>query len=111
LRKGGEGGFEGGPLGELRKRYERMKKKDEMLQEYDFRRRMRGPVISHKGKTRNRVLNQAVRRNVSRFPENFMFQLTKEEAFFMARSRSQIAILKRDKNIKYLPYATTLVWR
>jgi len=36
-----------------------------------------------------------------------MFQLTKEEAIFWARSRSQIAILKRGKNIKYLPYAFT----
>ena len=29
-----------------------MKKKDEMLEEYDFRKGVRGPVISHKGKTR-----------------------------------------------------------
>ena len=27
-----------------------------------------------------RVLNQAVKRNLPRFPEDFMFQLTKEEA-------------------------------
>jgi hypothetical protein len=26
-----------------------------------------------------RALNQAVRRNIKRFPEDFMFQLTKEE--------------------------------
>jgi hypothetical protein len=54
-----------------------------------------------------RALNQAVRRNIDRFPEDFMFQLTKEEAIFWARSRSQIAILKRGKNIKYLSYAFT----
>ncbi len=29
-----------------------MKKRDEMLKEYDFRKGVRGPVISHKGKTR-----------------------------------------------------------
>ena len=29
-----------------------MKKKDEMLKEYDFRKGVRGAVISHKGKTR-----------------------------------------------------------
>jgi uncharacterized protein (DUF4415 family) len=29
-----------------------MKKKDEMLEEYDFRKGIRGSVISHKGKTR-----------------------------------------------------------
>lgn len=54
-----------------------------------------------------RRLNEQVKRNPERFPEDFMFQLTKEEADFWARSRSQIAILKRGKNIKYLPYAFT----
>ena len=51
-------------------------------------------------------LNEAVKRNISRFPEDFMFQLTSEEANF---SRSQFAILKKGKgsNIKYLPYAFT----
>jgi hypothetical protein len=48
-----------------------------------------------------------VKRNLERFPEDFMFQLTKEEADYWLRSRSQIAILKRGKNIKYLPYAFT----
>jgi hypothetical protein len=52
-------------------------------------------------------LNEQVKRNPDRFPEDFMFQLTKEEADFWLRSRSQIAILKRGKNIKYLPYAFT----
>jgi hypothetical protein len=54
-----------------------------------------------------RRLNEQVKRNPERFPEDFMFQLTKEEADFWLRSRSQIAILKRGKNIKYLPYAFT----
>jgi len=54
-----------------------------------------------------RRLNEQVKRNPDRFPEDFMFQLTKEEAVFWARSRSQIAILKRGKNVKYLPYAFT----
>jgi hypothetical protein len=36
-----------------------------------------------------------------------MFRLTKEEADFWLRSRSQIAILKCGKNIKYLPSAFT----
>ena len=54
-----------------------------------------------------RRLNEQVKRNPDRFPEDFMFQLTREEADFCARSRSQIAILKRGKNIKYLPYAFT----
>ena len=53
-----------------------------------------------------KALNQAVKRNAERFPEDFMFQLTREEA---DRSRSQIAILnsRRGQNIKYLPYAFT----
>lgn len=45
-------------------------------------------------------LKEAVRRNIERFPEDFMFELTIEEA---NASRSQIASLKRGSNIKYLP--------
>ena len=53
-----------------------------------------------------RVLNQAVRRNAERFPEDFRFQLTPAEA---ANSRSQSVTLKRARgqNIKYLPHAFT----
>ena len=54
-----------------------------------------------------RVLNQAVKRNADRFPEDFMFQLTAGEAEAVRRSRSQSVILKRGENIKYLPYAFT----
>jgi len=53
------------------------------------------------------VLNQAVKRNIKRFPDDFMFQLTLEEARAILASRSQIVILKRGQNIKYLPYAFT----
>jgi hypothetical protein len=51
-------------------------------------------------------LNEQVKRNLNRFPEDFMFQLTQDEA---VRSRSQIATLntQRGQNIKYLPYAFT----
>lgn len=80
-------------------------------------------------------LNQAVKRNMERFPDDFMFQLTKMEADILRSqfvtsnlgsrsqfvtlnskngqdktiSRSQIATLKvrRGENIKYLPYAFT----
>ena len=77
-----------------------------------------------------RALNQAVKRNIERFPEDFMFQLTKEEAGDlrsqiatsssrsqnvilnvdsenlksqkeMSNSRSQFATLKQGHNIKY----------
>ena len=83
-----------------------------------------------------RVLNQAVKRNIERFPEDFMFQLTKDEAenlrsqIAISNSRSQNVILKdnlgnlksqnltsnprsqnvtlkQGHNIKYLPYAFT----
>ena len=54
-----------------------------------------------------RVLNQAVKRNLRKFPRDFMFRLTPEEAGALQRSRSQVVILKRGQNIKYLPYAFT----
>ena len=38
-----------------------------------------------------KVLNQAVKRNIGRFPEDFMFKLNKSEWVFL---RSQIATLK-----------------
>jgi hypothetical protein len=59
-----------------------------------------------------KVLNQAVKRNIERFPETFRFQLTGNE--FFECSRSQIVTLnntnnniklKRGQNLKYLPYA------
>ena len=34
-----------------------------------------------------KVLNQAVKRNIARFPEDFMFQLNKEEALELSRSK------------------------
>ena len=63
-----------------------------------------------------RILNQAVKRNRDKFPEDFMFLLSKSEAGAL---RSQIVILdaphgpshlvtgKRGKHSKYLPYAFT----
>ena len=49
-------------------------------------------------------LNKAVKRNLSRFPNDFMFQLTADEA---EASRFQVGILKKGMNIKYLPYVFT----
>jgi len=77
----------------------------------------------------NKKINQAVKRNIERFPEKFCFQLTEEE-FSSLRSqivtlnkttvqenfedsslRLQIATLNentgRDKHRKYLPYVFT----
>ena len=54
-----------------------------------------------------RVLKQAVRRNLDRFPEDFMLVLTLEEATGLLRSRSQTVTLKRGQNVKYPPYVFT----
>ena len=51
-----------------------------------------------------RALNQAVQCNIERFPDDFMFQLSKEEAEF---SRSQFVTLNEQIDIKgyYFPIA------
>ncbi len=59
-----------------------------------------------------KVLNQAVKRNTDRFPEDFMFQLTKAETDEwqrLKRLRSPIVTLKnaRGTHRKYQPYAFT----
>jgi hypothetical protein len=52
-----------------------------------------------------RVLNQAVKRNLNRFPEDFMFQLTQAE---MENWKSQIVISNKDKmGLRKAPYAFT----
>ena len=70
-----------------------------------------------------KTINQAVKRNIERFPEDFYFQLTKAEVEELLRfqngtlknnkfSRSQIGTLNKNDdtrgyNIKYLPYVFT----
>lgn len=56
-----------------------------------------------------RVLNQAVKRNIERFPDDFMFQLNQEETRVWqgVYSRSQIVILNQGSNIKYSPFVFT----
>jgi hypothetical protein len=49
-------------------------------------------------------LKRAVRRHISRFPQDFMFQLTKEEYDSL---RCQFGILKRGEHSKYLPMVFT----
>ena len=52
-----------------------------------------------------RVLNQAVKRNIERFPKNFMFQLTKEETL---NWKSQIVMSNSIKmGMRRSPYAFT----
>ena len=62
-----------------------------------------------------KILNQAVKRNIDRFPEDFMFQLTAEEFANLryqsgaSTLRSQTVTLKtrRGQHRKYLPYVFT----
>jgi hypothetical protein len=71
-----------------------------------------------------KALNQAVKRNIQRFPDEFVFQVAKEEADSLRSqsvtlnepdpNRSQIVTLneavpdsRRGKHLKYLPYAFT----
>ena len=51
-----------------------------------------------------KALNQAVKRNIERFPDDFMFQLNYQECL-----RSQIVTLntRRGQHLKYMPYAFT----
>ena len=53
-----------------------------------------------------KVFNQAIRRNLGRFPDDFMFQLTENEKESL---RSQFVTLKtgRGQHRKYLPYVFT----
>jgi len=51
-----------------------------------------------------KVLKQAVRRNIKRFPTDFMFELTEDENQAL---RAQNVTLKRGKHSKYLPFAFT----
>jgi hypothetical protein len=60
-----------------------------------------------------KILNQAVKRNLERFPEDLMFQLSSSEAetwwkhVLSARLRSQNVTLKQGQHLKYQPYAFT----
>ena len=51
-----------------------------------------------------RVLKQAVRRNLKRFPGDFMFELSEEE---FASLRSQIVISNKRGGTRYQPFAFT----
>src|SRR5437773_3989263 len=65
-----------------------------------------------------KALNQAVKRNLTRFPDDFIFQLTAKEVADLMRSqfgtasetsrtmRSQNAIAYK-RNVRFLPYAFT----
>jgi len=52
-----------------------------------------------------KALNQAVKRNIERFPDEFMFRLNKQENDEILRS--QFVTLEMGRYSKYLPYAFT----
>jgi phage regulator Rha-like protein len=62
-----------------------------------------------------RVLNQAIKRNIDSFPEDFMFRLTKEEweelssssHFAFSSSQTVMMDLPKNRTGKYLPYVFT----
>jgi hypothetical protein len=54
-----------------------------------------------------KALNQAVRRNREKFPEDLLFQLTWEEAALLPSLRSQFVTLKQGRHLKYRPFAFT----
>lgn len=52
-----------------------------------------------------KVLKQAVRRNITRFPEDFMFEMSKEE---LENWRSRFVTSKEDKQgLRYMPFCFT----
>lgn len=53
-----------------------------------------------------KVLNQAVKRNSERFPDDFMFQLTQEE-WEVIKVRSQIVTSPKGGGRQYFPYVFT----
>ena len=52
-------------------------------------------------------LNEQVKRNISRFPEDFMFELNDEEVKLYSRSQFATLNVKQGKNVKYNPHAFT----
>ncbi|MEI6819586.1 MAG: ORF6N domain-containing protein [Verrucomicrobiota bacterium] len=54
-----------------------------------------------------RALNQAVKRNSMRFPADFMFQLSPEEAGVLTHSSQSVMSSRKHRGLVYLPYAFT----
>lgn len=54
-----------------------------------------------------KTINLAVKRHINRFPERFMFRLTKEEYYDILRFQFETLELEQGKYSKYLPYVFT----
>ena len=91
--------------------------KDEIILVQDLIHEIRGKKVmldfdlARLYQVETRTLKQAVRRNISRFPSDFMFELTLEETKSLVNSsRSQFVTLDnpgRGSNVKYKPFAFT----
>ena len=54
-----------------------------------------------------KTINLAVKRHINRFPERFMFKLTRKEYYKILRFQFETLELEQGKYSKYLPYAFT----
>ena len=91
--------------------------KDEIILVQDLIHEIRGKKVmldfdlARLYQVETRALKQAVRRNIARFPSDFMFELTLEETKSLVNSsRSQIVTLDnpgRGSNVKYKPFVFT----
>ena len=61
----------------------------------------------YKCKNGTKTINLAVKRHIKRFPERFMFKLTKDEYHKILRFQSETLELEQGKYSKYLPYVFT----
>jgi ORF6N domain len=93
---------------------------DDLIREIRGVRVMLDSDLARVNAVTTKAFNQAVKRNRARFPEDFMFQLNKEETETLVASRSQIVtgstaaarmrsqnVTASKRNIRYLPYAFT----
>ena len=61
----------------------------------------------YKCKNGTKTINLAVKRHINRFPERFMFQLTKDEYYEILRFQFETLELEQGRYSKYLPYVFT----
>lgn len=64
-------------------------------------------AILYQCKNGTKEINQAVKRNLGKFPDDFYFELTKEETYEILRSQNVTLELEQGKYSKYLPYVFT----
>jgi len=62
--------------------------------------------VSELYQVETRILNQTIKRNIKRFPEQFCFQLTEKE-FTNLRSQNVISSYNNYGGTRYLPYVLT----